>query len=91
MRGLELNLSKKVWNADWDASGFDYTLPSGLVLRGFSMLDNKSRAVNSLGSLKDGYVFITTKAELEELIGLTWEETLKKVQSEHPNLDIEGL
>lgn len=83
------NLKEKSVKPDWDDAGFEFELPSGIELIGFIMLNSQPVKTNSLEGM-DGYIYITTVEELEELISLTYEDTLKKVKEKHPEFKIEN-
>lgn len=84
------NLEKKAVKPDWDDAGFEFTLPSGIVLIGFHMLNSEPCETNSLEGVS-GYIYIQTKEELEELISLDYDQIFKKIKEENPDCDIEKL
>lgn len=78
---------KKTIRPDYDDAGYEFKLPYGLRLVGYFMLNHCHCETNMLEGL-DGYICVETKEELEELIPLSFEETLKKVKEKHPKFDI---
>lgn len=81
-------LPKKVIRPDWDDAGYEFTLPSGIILTGFFVLNNAPCKTDSLEGM-DGYIYIQTQEELEELISLNYEQTLNKIKEKNPEFDIE--
>ncbi len=84
------NLPKTNYTPDWDDSGYEFELPSGLTLVGFYRLNNSPTKMDSLEGL-DGFIYIETEEELKELIGLTWDETMVKVKNKNPEFKIEDF
>lgn len=72
---------------DYDDFGYEFTLPSGIVLTTLFVCSGLPCKSDSLEGL-DGYIYITTKEELEHLISLSYEEILKEVQEENEDFDI---
>lgn len=82
--GFEENISKP----DWDDVQLEIHLPNGLSLTTLTVCCNEPTEVDSLEGL-DGYIYIETKEELDELINLSYEEVLDKVKSENKDFKIE--
>ena len=80
------NLPKAVYNPDWDDSGYEFTLPSGITLSGLYRCNNAPCKMSILEGL-DGLICIETEEELKELIGLSYEETMTKIKAAHPDFD----
>jgi hypothetical protein len=81
-------LKKKFVTPDWDDAGYEFTLPSGIVLTGFHMLNTSPYPMDTLEGLS-GFIYIKTKEELEKLISLTYEQTLQYVKEKNPEFNIE--
>ena len=84
------NLKKQFIRPDWDDAGYEFTLPSGIILKGFFMLNNEPCETNSLEGL-DGYIYIETKEELEELMGPNIDEIFEKIKMKTPEFDKNNL
>lgn len=84
----EFNLPKKSVKPDWDDAGYEFTLPSGIVLTGFHMLNSDPCETESLEGM-DGFIYIETKEELEELMSLDYEQTLHKIKDKNPEFNID--
>lgn len=82
------NLKKKFITPDWDDAGYEFTLPSGLVLTGFHMLNGYPRVMDVLEGLS-GFIYITSKEELEELMSLTYKQILLNVKEKNSKFNIE--
>lgn len=81
------NLPKEFYKPDWDDAGYKYTLPSGIDLVGFYMLNNDSCEMEALEGL-DGWIYIETEEELKEYMSLSYNETLSKIATENEDFDI---
>jgi len=68
-------MRKKGFKPDYDDAGNRYTLPCGHDVEGFFMLNGDSCNMDSLEGL-GGYLYITTKEELELIHSFTDEEQL---------------
>lgn len=82
------NFPKQNWTPDWDDSGYTFTLPSGISVSGLYRCNNSPCKMEALEGM-DGYVYISTKEELEEYAKLTHEETLAKIKVANPEFKIE--
>ena len=72
---------------DWDDVQLNITLPNGLELSMLTVCCNEPTNCDSLEGL-DGFIYITTKEELDELIGMTYEEVLNNVASDNEDFNI---
>lgn len=82
------NLPKKTVRPDWDDAGYEFTLPSGVTLIGFFMINNTPCKTDSLEGM-GGFIYIQTKEKLQELIALNYEQTLEKIKKENPKFNID--
>ncbi len=73
---------------DWDDVQVDYTLDNGLELGCLTVCGNEPCKVDSLEGM-DGYIYITTKEQLDELIGKTFEQICKEIAKVNEGFDIE--
>ena len=64
---------KRVHKPDWDDTALEITLPNGLVLETLTQCNNHYTPSDSLEGC-DGYIYIETKEELDDLIKLTEDE-----------------
>ena len=81
-------LKKKFITPDWDDAGYEFTLPSGIIVTGFHMLNSCPHPMDTLEGLS-GFIYIETKEELENLISLTYDEILKNIKEKKPEFNIE--
>ena len=81
-------LKEKAIKPDWDDAGFEFTLPCGIILTGYCMLNSEPCKTDSLEGL-DGFIYITTKEELEELYHLRYKELLLIIKEKNPKFKIE--
>lgn len=79
---------KTVSKPDWDDVSNNYTLPNGIELSTLVVCNNEPCEANSLEGF-DGFIYIQTKEELDELINMSFEEVLEKIASENEDFDIE--
>jgi hypothetical protein len=93
MTKLTLNIIEKYklpqesTTPDWDDAGYDFTLPSGIVLGTLYMCNLSPCECDSLEGM-DGYIYIETEEELVELIGLDYDQTLAKIKEANPDCDL---
>jgi hypothetical protein len=59
------------YKPDWDDVSVDFTLPNGLVLTTSTVCCNQPTESDTLEGL-DGFIHITTKEELDELVKLDY-------------------
>ena len=83
------NLKKKKIRPDWDDAGYEYTLPSGIPVVGFFMLNGEPCETKSLEGL-DGYLYIDTKEYLDEIVSLSNDELLNKIKEQNPKFNIDN-
>lgn len=84
------NLQKSNWTPDYDDSGYEFTLPSGIVLSGLYRCNNAPTKMDCLEGL-DGNIYITTEEELQKLIEQTYEETIEEIKSKNPDFNEDDL
>lgn len=82
------NLKKINIRPDYDDNGYEFTLPSGIKVVGFYILNNTPCEMDSLEGL-DGYLYIETKEELEYWISLSLEDSFKVIKEKYPEFDID--
>jgi len=80
--------SERTYKPDWDDTAIDYTLENGLVLTGFTQINNSPTEMDSLEGL-DGCIYIENKEELDRLVNQSLEDICKKIKNENPNFDID--
>lgn len=79
-------MRKENFKPDYDDAGCRYTLPCGHDVEGFFMLNGDSCKMDSLEGL-DGYLYITTKEELEKIHKMTEDELFDYVESQNEDFD----
>lgn len=79
-------LKERFYKPDWDDTCIEITLPNGIELSAMTQCNNLPTKSNSLEGL-DGYLYIETKEELDELIGMTYEQVIQKLASENEDFD----
>ncbi len=82
------SFQNKTIRPDWDDAGYEFTLPNGIVLTGYFMLNNMPCNTRALEGIS-GYIYIETKEELEELISKTYQEVMKEIKEKDPKFDID--
>lgn len=78
---MEFGLNNHTFNSDPADMQTDFTLPSGLVLSGHNFLGGSPVEMDELSGC-NGEINITTKEQLEELIGMSFEEIEEKYNIE---------
>lgn len=79
---------EKSYNSDHDDICIDFETSNGLTLQSMIICNNEPVESDSLEGL-DGYIYITTKEELDQLLSLTYEEVLDEIASDHDDFDKE--
>lgn len=82
------NFEKRISKPDYDDVQVNYELPNGLDLSTLSICGNEPTEQDSLEGL-DGFIYIETKEELDDLLSMTFEEVVEKVASENEDFDKE--
>ena len=82
------NFEKKTFKPDWDDVQNDYTLPNGLTIGCLTVCSNEPCKVDSLEGM-DGYIYIETKEQLDDLNSKTFEQICKEIAKVNENFDIE--
>lgn len=82
------NLKKETIRPDWDDVGYEFTLPCGIKLVGFFMLNGSPCETNCLEGV-DGYIYIETKEELTDLVSMSDEQIFNQIKSENPEFNID--
>jgi len=82
------DFKERTHKPDWDDTCIEFTLPNGLELDTMTQCNNHPTESDSLEGL-DGYIYIETKEELDELISMSYEEVIKKIASENKDFDID--
>jgi hypothetical protein len=82
------NFEMQTFKPDYDDAGYHLILPNGLILDTFFMLNGEPCESDSLEGL-DGFIYITTKEELDELVNMTFEQVVDKIAGENENFDPE--
>jgi len=77
---------ERTYKTDWDDVCIEFTLPNGLELDGMILCNNQPSSTSMLEGL-DGYICIETKEELDELVGMTYEEVINKIAAENHDFD----
>lgn len=78
---------EEISKPDWDDVQLTITLPNGLELSTLTVCFNEPTNCNSLEGL-DGYIYISTKEELDELISISYIDILRKISAENSDFDI---
>lgn len=79
---------ERTYKPDWDDTCIEITLPNGIKLHTMTQCNNEPTESDSLEGL-DGYIFMETKEELDELIDMSYEEIIEKMASENEDFDSE--
>lgn len=77
---------QRTYKPDWDDVAIDFTLTNGLLLTCLTVCCNSVVKNVSLEGV-DGYIYINTKEELDELLKLNIEEIFDNLEKEHPDFD----
>ena len=68
---------ERTYKPDWDDTCLEITLPNSITLSTMTQCNNLPTESDSLEGL-DGYIYIETKEELDELISMSYEEVKNK-------------
>lgn len=79
---------EKTRKPDWDDVEIVFTLPNGIELGCLTVCNNEPCEMDSLEGL-DGFIYIETKEELDELLALTCEQVIQKVAEENEDFEID--
>lgn len=71
---------------DWDDTCLEITLPNGITLDTMTQCNNQATESDSLEGM-DGWIYINTKEELDELVNMSYEEAINKISSENEDFD----
>lgn len=71
---------------DWDDTCVEITLPNGITLDTMTQCNNQPTKSDSLEGM-DGWIYIRTKEELDELVNMSYEEVINKISSENEDFD----
>ena len=82
------NLPEESYKPDYDDAGFKFILPSGIELMGFFMLNGEPCEMDSLEGL-DGWIYITTKEELENLVLNCYDEIIDDIHIAEDDFPLE--
>jgi len=82
------DLPSSHYKPDHDDAGKRYALPSGIPLEGLNFCNGEPCEMDMLEGMS-GYICISTKEELEELISLGYTEILDKIEKENPEFERE--
>lgn len=77
----------KTTRPDWDDIFKEYKLPNGLKLTTLTFCNNEPCEADSLEGL-DGYIFISTKEELDELLSKSFEDICKDIHEKDKSFDL---
>jgi len=80
------NFKERTYKPDWDDVAIDFTLPNELELTTLTVCCNEPVKSISMEGL-DGYIYINTKEELDELLQKSFNEILTLIKSENPKFD----
>jgi hypothetical protein len=81
------NFPKEINKPDWDDVENIYQLPNGLFLTTLTVCCNEPTESDSLEGL-DGYIYIKTKEELDDLLSMTYVEICQKIAQEVDDFDM---
>jgi len=79
-------MSERTYKPYWDDTCIDFKTPSGIILTTMTQCNNQSTDSDTLECL-DGFVYIQTKSELDELLSLSYDELIDKISLEEKNFD----
>lgn len=78
---------ERIYKPDWDDTCLEIMLPNGITLSTMTQCNNLPTESDSLEGL-DGYIYIETKEELDELISMPYEEVINKIASENNSFNL---
>lgn len=73
---------------DWDDTCLEITLPNGITLDTMTQCNNQPTESDALEGM-NGYIYIETKEELDELVNMSYDEVINKIASENKDFDLE--
>lgn len=79
---------ERIYKPDWDDTCIEFSLPNGLELSAMTQCNNSHVESDSLDGL-DGFIYIETKEELDDLISMSYEEVIHKIASENPHFKLD--
>ena len=82
------NLPERTYKPDWDDTCIEFTLPNGITLSTMTQCNNRPCKSDSLEGL-DGYIYIETKEELDEIVNMSYEELIMKIAFENDDFNLE--
>jgi hypothetical protein len=82
------NLPKKIWTPDWDDKGYEFTLPCGVIVTTYFVCNNTPTESDALEGL-DGWLYITSKEELEKIIKMDASELFEYIAKNNKDFPIE--
>ena len=71
---------------DWDDRAIEFHTPNDLVLTAFTVIGNKPCDSDSLEGL-DGFIYIETKEELDDLLKLSYDGVLDSMAEKHDDFN----
>ena len=71
---------------DWDDRAIEFHTPNDLVLTTFTVIGNQPCDSDSLEGL-DGFIYIETKEELDDLLKLSYDEVLDSMAEKHDDFN----
>lgn len=77
---------ERIYKPDWDDVAIDVTLPNGLTLTTLTVCCNCVTKSDSLEGL-DGFIYIKTKEELDELLIKSYSEIIDDVSQKNPDFN----
>lgn len=77
---------ERLYKPDWDDTCLEITLPNGITLDTMTQCNKRPTESDSLEGL-DGYIYIKTKEELDELISMSYGEVIDKIASENKDFN----
>jgi hypothetical protein len=79
---------EKITKPDWDDVSLEIELPNGLCLSTLTVCNNEPTECDSMEGL-DGYIYITTKEELDDLISKSFEEICREIKDKDDSFDLD--
>jgi hypothetical protein len=78
---------ERTYKPDWDDTCVEFTLPNGIMLNTMTQCNNQPTESDCLEGM-DGFIYIDSKEDLDELVNMSYEDALNKIASENKNFDI---
>ncbi len=85
---LSYGFESRTFKPDWDDTAIEFTLPNGISLIGLTQCNNSPTECDALEGI-DGYIYVETKEELDDLLSKTCEEVFLDIKNKNPKFNID--